>query len=63
MQDENVEEIAELITEMTLKGAPTSEMVRVIRFATVAVDNARGSDSYQESFDEENIAELLRDYH
>lgn len=66
MQKSNVQRemgaISNLITDMTLAGAPPSEMVRAVKHSMVVIDAEKHKLDYKRSFSENHISELQRKY-
>lgn len=54
--------ISNLITDMTIKGAPHSEVVRAIRHSMVVIDAEKHKLNYKQSFIDNGIADLKRKY-
>ena len=54
--------ISNLITDMTLAGAPTSELARAVKHSMVVVDADKHKLNYKQSEIDNNIAELKRRY-
>lgn len=55
-------EISNLITDMTLKGAPESEIVRAVKHSMVVIDAAKHKLDYRQSEKDNGIAELRKRY-
>lgn len=55
-------DISNLITDMTLQGAPQSEIVRAIRHSMVVIDAEKHNLNYKESARVEGIAKLKEEY-
>ena len=55
-------EISNLITDMTLKGAPESEIARAVRHSMVVIDAAKHKLDYRQSEKDNGIAELKKKY-
>lgn len=55
-------EVSNLITDMTLKGANTSEIARAVRHSMVVIDAQKHSLDYKKSFQDNGIAELKAKY-
>ena len=55
-------EISNLITDMTLKGAKSSELARAIRHSMTIIDAEKHNLDWKTSFEDNNIAQLKRDY-
>ena len=55
-------EISNLITDMTLKGAPESEIARAVKHSMVVIDAAKHKLDYRQSEKDNGIAELKRKY-
>lgn len=55
-------EISNLITDMTLKGAPESEIVRAVKHSMVVIDAAKHKLDYRQSEKDNGIAELKKKY-
>ena len=55
-------EISNLITDMTLKGAPESEIARAVRHSMVVIDAAKHKLDYRQSEKDNGIAELRKRY-
>lgn len=55
-------EISNLITDMTLKGAPESEISRAVRHSMVVIDAAKHKLDYRQSEKDNGIAELRKRY-
>lgn len=54
--------ISNLITDMTIQGAPPSEIVRAVRHSMVVIDAEKHSLDYKTSFKQNGIAELKETY-
>lgn len=54
--------ISNLITDMTLGGANTSELARAVRHSMVVIDAEKHKLDYQRSYQENGIAELKKTY-
>ena len=54
--------ISNLITDMTLMGAPDSELVRATKHSMVVIDAAKHGLDYRQSFIDNGIAELKQKY-
>lgn len=54
--------ISNLITDMTLKGAPESEIVRAVKHSMVVIDAAKHKLDYKQSEKDSGIAELRKRY-
>lgn len=52
--------ISNLITDMTIKGAPYDEISRAVRHSMVVIDAEKHNLDYKRSYDENGIAELKR---
>ena len=55
-------EISNLITDMTLKGAPESEITRAVKHSMVVIDAAKHKLDYRQSEKDNGIAELRKRY-
>lgn len=55
-------EISNLITDMTLKGAPESEIARAVKHSMVVIDAAKHKLDYRQSEKDNGIAELRKRY-
>lgn len=55
-------EISNLITDMTLKGAPESEIARAVKHSMVVIDAAKHKLDYRQSKKDNGIAELRKRY-
>lgn len=55
-------EISNLITDMTLKGAPLSEIARAVKHSMVVIDAAKHKLDYRQSEKDNGIAELKKKY-
>ena len=55
-------EISNLITDMTLKGAPESEIARAVKHSMVVIDAANHKLDYRQSEKDNGIAELRKRY-
>lgn len=55
-------EISNLITDMTLKGAPESEIARAVKHSMVIIDAAKHKLDYRQSEKDNGIAELRKRY-
>lgn len=55
-------EISNLITDMTLKGAPESEIARAVKHSMVVIDAAKHKLDYRQSEKDNGIAELKKRY-
>lgn len=55
-------EISNLITDMTLKGAPESEIARAVKHSMVVIDAAKHKLDYRQSEKDNGIAELKKNY-
>jgi len=55
-------EISNLITDMTLKGAPESEIARAVKHSMVVIDAAKHKLDYRQSEKDNGIAELKKKY-
>lgn len=55
-------EISNLITDMTLKGAPESEIARAVKHSMVVIDAAKHKLDYRQSEKDNGIAELRKKY-
>lgn len=54
--------ISNLITDMTLKGATTSELARAVRHSMVVIDAEKHKLDYKKSYEDNGIAELKKKY-
>lgn len=54
--------ITNLVTDMTIQGAPDDELARAVRHAQVVIDAEKHKLDYKASFDDNNIADLKRRY-
>ena len=54
--------ISNLITDMTLKGAPEDEVVRAVKHSMVVIDAEKHNLNYQKSYEDNKIAELKKYY-
>lgn len=54
--------ISNLITDMTLQGAPTAEITRAVKHSMVVIDAAKHGLDYKQSEKDNGIAELKRAY-
>ena len=54
--------VSNLITDMTIKGAPTDELARAVRHSMVVIDAQKHKLDYKASFKENGIAELKKKY-
>lgn len=54
--------VSNLITDMTLRGATTSELTRAVRHSMVVIDAAKHGLDYKQSEKENGIAELKKKY-
>lgn len=54
--------ISNLVTDMTLMGAPDSELVRATKHAMVVIDAAKHGLDYRQSYVDQGIAELKKRY-
>lgn len=54
--------ISNLITDMTLKGAPAEELVRAVKHSMVVIDAEKHKLDYKQSERDNNIAQLKKDY-
>lgn len=54
--------ISNLITDMTLKGATTSELARAVRHSMVVIDAEKHKLNYKQSYEDNGIAELKKKY-
>ena len=54
--------ISNLITDMTIQGAPTSELARAVRHSMVVIDASKHKLNYKKSEADNDIAELRRKY-
>lgn len=54
--------ISNLITDMTIKGASDSEIVRAVKHSMVVIDAEKHHLDYKKSYEDNNIAQLKRDY-
>ena len=55
-------EISNLITDMTLKGAPEGEIARAVKHSMVVIDAAKHKLDYRQSEKDNGIAELKKSY-
>lgn len=55
-------EISNLITDMTLKGAPEGEIARAVKHSMVVIDAAKHKLDYRQSEKDNGIAELKKNY-
>lgn len=54
--------ITNLITDMTVAGAPTDEIVRAVKHSMVVIDAEKHHLDYKQSFKDNNIADLKKEY-
>lgn len=54
--------ITNLITDMTVVGAPDDEVARAVKHAMIVIDAAKHNYDYEQSYKDNNIAELKRKY-
>lgn len=54
--------VSNLITDMTIKGANTTEIARAVRHSMVVIDAEKHGLNYQQSFIDNNIAQLKTKY-
>ena len=54
--------ISNLITDMTLRGAPPEELVRAVKHSMVIIDAEKHNLNYQKSYEDNKIAELKQFY-
>lgn len=54
--------ISNLITDMTVRGAPNEELARAVRHSMVIIDAHKHELDYKQSFVDNDIASLKRDY-
>lgn len=54
--------ISNLITDMTLRGATESELIRATKHSMVVIDAAKHGLDYRQSFEDNHIAELKKKY-
>ena len=54
--------ISNLITDMTLRGAPPEELVRAVKHSMVIIDAEKHNLNYQKSYEDNKIAELKQYY-
>lgn len=50
--------VSNLITDMTLKGAPASEIARAVKYSMVVIDAEKHDLDYRRAFDDNNIGQL-----
>ena len=66
MKKDNVQQemgrISNLITDMTLKGAPNEDLVRAVKHSMVVIDAEKHKLDYKQSERDNNIAQLKKDY-
>jgi len=55
-------DISNLITDMTIQGAPQSEIARAVRHSMVVIDAEKHALNYKQSAEDNGIAQLKRDY-
>jgi DNA-binding transcriptional regulator YiaG len=55
-------EISNLITDMTIKGANENEIARAVKHSMVVIDAVKHELNYQQSFVDNNIAQLKKKY-
>lgn len=54
--------ISNLITDMTIKGAPANEIARAVKHSMVVIDAEKHHLNYKQSYDDHRIAELKAKY-
>lgn len=54
--------VSNLITDMTIKGAPSSEIARAVRHSMVVIDSEKHNLNYKQSAIDNNIAQLKAKY-
>lgn len=54
--------VSNLITDMTIKGANPDEIARAVRHSMVVIDAEKHNLNYKQSFEDNRIAELKKDY-
>lgn len=54
--------VSNLITDMTIKGAPTSEIIRAVKHSMVVIDAEKHKLDYKQSAKDNRIAELQKTY-
>lgn len=54
--------VSNLITDMTIKGAPLDEIARAVKHSMVVIDAEKHHLNYKQSFIDNDIASLKRDY-
>lgn len=54
--------VSNLITDMTIKGAPPSEIALAVRHSMVVIDSEKHKLDYEQSFRDHNIAYLMKTY-
>lgn len=54
--------ISNLITDMTLKGAPPQEVVRAVKHSMVVIDSKKHQYDYKQSYKDNNIKQLEKQY-
>lgn len=54
--------VSNLITDMTMKGAPPDELARAVRHSMVVIDAEKHSLDYKRSYAENRISELQKNY-
>ena len=55
-------DISNLITDMTIKGAPDDEICRAVRHSMVVIDAEKHNLNWRQSFEDNGIADLKRQY-
>lgn len=54
--------VSNLITDMTIKGAPPEDLAKAVRHSMVVIDSEKHVLNYKQSFDDNGIAELYKTY-
>lgn len=54
--------VSNLITDMTIKGASDSEIARAVKHSMVVIDAEKHHLDYKKSYEDNNIAQLKKDY-
>jgi DNA-binding CsgD family transcriptional regulator len=64
MKNTNLEmgKISNLITDMTLQGAPPEQLARAVKHSMVVIDAEKHKLDYQQSFIDNNISQLKKDW-
>lgn len=55
-------DVSNLITDMTVKGAPNSDLVRAVRHSMVVIDAEKHNLNWKQSAIDNNISQLKKDY-